>query len=291
MTEHALRFGQWRSLVGVVCEPEGERADDTPAILFLNSGLISHAGPHRLHVNLARHLARHGFLSLRFDLSGIGDSGPRQDRMPRQESLVAETREAMDHLADTYGVQRFVLYGICTGADQAVRTALQDERVVGIMLIDGYTYRTRGFRRRHYGSRILRGSSWANLFTGRHPMYGWIRSWFSRHADEDHGHPAVPRPGLYVRPPRAEAEAMLRTLADRGCALYFAFTPSIRYNHETQFSKMYPSLVGAPGLRADYFEGSDHVFTLRANQQAMTRAVESWLKPMAAPGPRTPASV
>ncbi len=278
MNEHAVRFGEWRSLVGVVSEPEGSTpVPDAPAVLFLNSGLLHHAGPHRLYVNLARRLARRGFLSLRFDLSGIGDSGPRQDRMSRQESLVRETQDAMDHLAATHGVQRFVLYGICTGADQAVRVALADPRVCGAVLVDGYAYRTRAFHMHHYSSRLLRTSSWKSVLTGQHPAYAWIRSWFAGRRDQEPPQAPALRAGLYVRPPQLEADAMLHQLSDHGCRLCFVFTPSARFNHRAQFEAMFPSLAHAKGLGVEFLEHSDHVFTLRSSQEAMMQVIESWI--------------
>jgi len=154
--ERALTFGAWRSLVGVVTEPpDGTAFAEAPAVLFLNAGLLHHVGPSRLHVNLARRLARAGLLSMRFDLSGIGDSGPRQDRMGRDESMVSETQEAMDTLAASHGIGRFVLFGICTGADQAVKVALADPRVVGAVLVDGYAYQTSGHFLHYYLGRLL----------------------------------------------------------------------------------------------------------------------------------------
>jgi pimeloyl-ACP methyl ester carboxylesterase len=279
--ETTLRFGEARTLAGVLTE--GETRVDGPAVLFLNAGLLHHVGPNRLHVSLARRLSGAGLRSLRFDLSGIGDSGPRQNSLGRDESMVSETQEAMDALAASHGVDRFVLFGICTGADQAVRVALADARVVGAVLVDGYAYQTVPHVLRYYLARLTRPHSWWNVLSLKHPAFHRRsaqhdgRAGHARSTTEDGAGEGIPRPGIYVRPPRAEAEARLRTLADRGCRLCVVFTPTTRVSSAAQFGEMFQSLRRHPAIRVAYFKACDHVFTLVASQEALMRTVESWL--------------
>jgi pimeloyl-ACP methyl ester carboxylesterase len=298
MRETALRFGASRTLAGVLTE--GEASIDGPAVLFLNAGLLHHVGPNRLYVSLARRLAKAGLRSLRFDLSGIGDSGPRQNDLGRDESMISETQEAMDALATAYGVDRFVLFGICSGSDQAVRVALADARVVGAVLVDGYAYQTVPHVLRYYLARLARPHSWWNVLSLQHPAFHRQAG----HRPPGHRPPAraagaaarapsapeddapaegVARPGIYVRPPRAEAEARLRALVDRGCRLCVAFTPTTRVSSASQFGEMFPSLRRHPAIRVTFLKGSNHVFTLLASQQALMRAVESWMTESFAP--------
>ena len=130
--EKAVRFGTTASLVGVLTEAVAGTPDaDRPAVLFLNSGILHRVGSCRMHVRLARALSAEGFHCLRFDYSGIGDSDQRRDSLSFEESAVVETREAMDYLAKAKGTKRFVLMGLCSGADMAHETALADERVAG----------------------------------------------------------------------------------------------------------------------------------------------------------------
>jgi len=264
----------------VLTEPDESAAvEGAPAVLFLNAGLLHHVGPHRLHVNLARRLARAGVRSLRFDLSGIGDSGPRRDRMSRDESLVRETQEAMDSLAASHGIDRFVLFGICTGADQAVRVAIADPRVVGSVLVDGYTYQTSTNYLYFYLGRFLLPHSWWSVLTLRHPAYARLAPWRRRAPARANATsmPVALRPGIYVSPPRAEAEAHFGSLADRDCRLCFVFTPSVTYCHAAHFDEMFPSLKKHPAIRVVFLKHANHVFTLKANQEALMNAVEEWV--------------
>jgi dienelactone hydrolase len=275
--EQVARFGKWRSLAGVVTQPAAPppRAD-MPAVLLLNAGLLHHVGPNRLHVALARRLAGAGVRSLRFDLSGIGDSGVRADNLPRVESAVEETREAMDHLARVHGAQRFVLFGICAGAEQALRVAAVDSRVAGIVPVDGYRYRTSGFTLHHYRRRLFRARTWTNILTGKHPA---IARLLGRRRMARAPAAAGPRLTLLTPfPPREEAEARLLEFADRGGQLLAIYTPGAVFNHAAQFHAMFPTLASRPTVRSAFLPHANHVFTLLSAQEALVAAVETWMR-------------
>jgi len=261
VSEHVARFGEWRSLVGVVTEPDAAQdAPECPTLLFLNAGLLHHVGPNRLHVRLARRLGAQGFRSFRFDLSGIGDSAPREDRMPRAESIVSETREAMDYLERHRGARQFVLFGICSGAEQACLTTLADARVVGNVLVDGYRYRTGGFYVRHYGRRLLRPRSWKSVLTGRHPT---VARFVAKAKGSRPDLAGIPPSLLAPFPPRRVAEATLREHLDRAGSLLLVYTQGPLFNHRAQFRSMFPTLATDSRVRMEFLEHANHLFTLR----------------------------
>jgi pimeloyl-ACP methyl ester carboxylesterase len=154
MREKVLVVGEAPALVGIVTEPEGELDPSRPVLIVLNSGLVPRVGPYRATVKFTRRAAREGFAAVRFDLSGVGDSDARRDNASFEERWVADTRAVMDHLEKTRGMRRFVIMGLCSGADNAFQTAKRDERVVGIVQIDGYAYKTPGYHARYYGKRL-----------------------------------------------------------------------------------------------------------------------------------------
>jgi pimeloyl-ACP methyl ester carboxylesterase len=135
LNEDAVLFGAGRSLVGILSHPE-DFDPARPAVLLLNSGLMHRAGPYRLYVKLARQLASLGFLVLRFDFSGVGDSLLRQDDVPQNRAHLLETREAMDYLEAAWGTRRFLSMGICRGAWASFAAACQDPRLIGLTLIN-----------------------------------------------------------------------------------------------------------------------------------------------------------
>ena len=117
-SEVPVHIGEGARLSGVVTIPR-EGPEDAPALVLLNAGATHRIGPNRLHVRLARRLAAAGTLVLRFDTAGVGDSETRRDGMPYVESVFVEVREALDLLAERFGVRRFVLGGICSGLSGA----------------------------------------------------------------------------------------------------------------------------------------------------------------------------
>jgi alpha-beta hydrolase superfamily lysophospholipase len=105
--ERPLLFGLHGNLFGVLSEPEAARPG-APALLFANTGIHHHVGPYRIWVELARALAARGFSALRFDLSGLGDSGARPGGEGERERAVLDYGEAMDLVAKRCGARSFV---------------------------------------------------------------------------------------------------------------------------------------------------------------------------------------
>ncbi|WP_431858110.1 alpha/beta fold hydrolase [Azospirillum sp.] len=136
--ETPVLFGPGGGLAGVWCEPAGFAPADRPALLLLPSGAWHHVGFARLSVEIARRLAAHGYASLRMDLSGLGDSASKTgqpDGLIYRRGSLADTRAALDWL-EARGRRRCLVLGVCAGAALALHTALEDERVVGQVMIN-----------------------------------------------------------------------------------------------------------------------------------------------------------
>jgi len=149
LTEEPLQFGEGGRLFGILtaaCMPP-RIARELPVFVFLSGGLLHRVGPYRLHVRLARELAQMGFSSLRVDLAGRGDSPPRPGLTSR-ESVAADFAEISSILDSRLGRRPLVLAGLCTGADNATSLALNEPRVVGMVLLDPICYPDPGFRAR-----------------------------------------------------------------------------------------------------------------------------------------------
>ena len=173
MSDEALLLGPERSNVGVFTTGSDLSVNKSKtAVIFITAGLLHHVGPHRLHVLLARRLATKGISSLRIDLSGIGDSLPRSDDLAAEEIAVQEINDAI-HLLESRGFTRFILFGICSGAVQAIKVAANNSKIAGIVLIntgsdDGNTEANTEAALQFYLQRsILNINAWKNLFTGK----------------------------------------------------------------------------------------------------------------------------
>jgi pimeloyl-ACP methyl ester carboxylesterase len=142
-TERALVFGAEDNLVATLTLPAAGTHNARYAVLLTNVGIMPRCGPYRLNVEIARRLAQSGIPSLRFDLSGLGDSSRPLNALPTQQQWVLDTRAAMDELERRLGVRQFVMIGVCSGADVAFYTAALDRRLRGVVLFDPYLYPTR----------------------------------------------------------------------------------------------------------------------------------------------------
>src|SRR5258708_16486466 len=117
MREKAFLFGDPPILLGITSEPPTSTpAPERPAFLILNAGLVHRVGPARKSVRLARRLAADGYLTMRFDLSGIGDSEPRRDTLSFDERAILDVRQPMHHLHRTPALRPFCLMRFCSGA-------------------------------------------------------------------------------------------------------------------------------------------------------------------------------
>lgn len=138
--EHPVRFGPGNRLAGVVCEPSGM---DRPsrAVVFANAGRDYHIGWGRSTVRQARALAQAGVASLRFDISGVGDSRPedgQEGEVLYSARQCADLRAAIDATA-AIGVETVGLVGRCSGGWAAFTVALDDPRVDAVALLNvGY---------------------------------------------------------------------------------------------------------------------------------------------------------
>ncbi|WP_019905760.1 alpha/beta hydrolase family protein [Methylobacterium sp. 77] len=136
--EEPLRFGP--SLFGILCRPR-EAEPQRPMVLFVNAGTNVHSGWGRQTTSLARGLARDGFLSLRMDLRGIGDSPDRPDGASPLYSLdpLDDVRAALDHL-ETVRIGPVVIVGSCSGAHLAFQAVCREPRLKGALLINPYCF-------------------------------------------------------------------------------------------------------------------------------------------------------
>jgi pimeloyl-ACP methyl ester carboxylesterase len=172
MKEYALKIGRDQSLVGILTENGtgvAPKENNSTGVLLLNAGLIHHIGPNRIYVKMARRLAAKGFVVMRFDFSGIGDSGPRRDKLPATESIIDETRQVMDYLESHKGIRRFYFIGLCSGAGAAIQASVVDKRVKNCVLINPPLPKTRLTelmdRSRYYSNHALYNpQSWFRFF-------------------------------------------------------------------------------------------------------------------------------
>ncbi len=293
MTEEAVQFGAMSSLVGIVTDAaEPEKGRNLPAVILLNAGLFHRVGPNRLYVKMARTLAVLGFVVLRFDVSGIGDSTVRADSMPFAQSVVNETQEAMTYLQQARGMERFVLIGICSGGEAAFHLACRDARVVGAVVINAREHlhganaaRTAAIRHqalmRHYCRIIFRSSfrakNWLKALTGQ----GDIRRVILALKGVQLSRLFTPK-----RPMSGDAYevgAEVAALGERGVRLLHVYAEGdegldyfrVMLGDQRQKRNAHES------FKMEMIHGANHTFTLLWSQEHLLNVIHRWAQAMA----------
>jgi dienelactone hydrolase len=269
--ERAVTFGPDSCLVGILSEPDKVSAE-LPAILLFNVGLNHHVGPHRLNVELARSLAERGYVALRFDLGGLGDSEPRRDTRSDEERAVLDVQDAMNFVQERKGIQEFVVVGLCSGVDPAHALATTDRRVRGAIFIDGYAYPTLEYSVREAADRVRRV-----LYAGNY------RRWFRRRILSVFDRQALPNSSpevIFDRtfPPRSRFKQDLATMLEHGVRALFLYTrQAYFFNHRGQFAKMIDATSIPPGVEVEHQLGADHVFTSTFERARGIRCMVDWI--------------
>lgn len=274
MKERALLFGEKKSLVGVVTEPPSPPSPARPAVLFLNAGVLHRVGPNRVHVRLARELTGDGFVCLRFDFSGLGDSRPRPDPISFAQAVVKETSDGMDLLASSHGARTFLLVGMCSGADNALRVGARDSRVAGAALIEPYSVPAPGFLLYSYREKLLNPLSWWRLLRGRSEVLGALKPRRRASAAEP---PAAAEAESLV-PTREELVRQVGTLLDRHAPLCFVYSEGspAYFNYLSILRRDVRRALRDGRARLHVLKRTDHVFTPLAAQDSLAAAVREW---------------
>jgi len=181
--ELPVHFGEDTRLFGVVTAPaRAAGRGAAKAVLLLNSGAVHHVGPCRVYVALARELARLGYLVLRLDLSGIGDSPTRPgatENVVYSRYALQDVAAAIEYLQQKWDAVEIHAAGICSGAYHAFKAAVANMALRGVVLVNPLTFfwkegmslefpehRVEQDMQR-YRSNVWSLASWQKLISGR----------------------------------------------------------------------------------------------------------------------------
>jgi pimeloyl-ACP methyl ester carboxylesterase len=181
----------------------------------------------------------------------------------------------MTALTAALGAQRFILFGVCSGADNSLATALVDDRVTAIVLVDPHTYPTRRSQLRYLRARVAeRGGArdaarWGLAVAVRRLRQ--LTDRLGRPADSESSS------GGRERPPIEIFRSQLTALVDRGVRVLAIYSGihGAGYNDRDQLFELFPELRG----RIDhmYFAGANHTFTELGVQAELIDAVTAWI--------------
>jgi hypothetical protein len=259
-SESVIQFGNDSNLTGIITEPT-KRNPLKPVLLILNSGALHRTGACRNSVYLARTIASDGITSFRFDYYGTGDSGFGGSIEEDAFAAKQEIFDAMDELEQRLGPLTFVIHGLCSGARDAFSAALNDERIIAISQIDGYSYQNKGYFLRRLLSFLTRPSAWLNAIKVR-----LVNPANNRSIEElDSTYETQVWPDY---PPKQKIENAYKKLTDKKIKMLIVYTGSWNdtYNYENQFFDLFSSVQFGDLVTLKYMPKANHVMTEEADR-------------------------
>lgn len=275
--ERALQFGEDRRLLGMLSLPPGP-GSNRPAIIIPNTGVDHRIGPNRLHVQLARALAGHGYPTLRFDLSGMGDSGLPGDA---RGDVLGDQCTVLDELQRLGVADRFIAVGLCSGAHDVHGLAKADSRVIAAAFIDHYTYPTLRFGINFVLQRLTDPRRWSNYVARK------CAELTQNEKERFRGDQLI----YLNQPERAAFDADLAGFIQRQLALFFFYTGEYQniYNYREQLLDGFPRLRKYECYDLHYYPCSDHTFTQASMRIELIDALRRWLDHRVVPTLASPA--
>jgi alpha-beta hydrolase superfamily lysophospholipase len=261
-------------------------------VILLNSGGDHHVGPRRFHVWLARRWARRGFVVMRMDLSGLGDSAAQPGR-PRNElfpsAAIDDIRVAVNNMRERYAVRDVTLAGMCSGASHAVRAGMEGVPIDRVLAINPLVFfwedgldvnEVQPWEVVHKPSAYLGQLSslraWRRLLFGDVSIWRVAQIYLSRPVMSLQGHFRNLARALRIRL-KNDLRGELRDLQARGVRVAFVFS---RGDAGISLLRLQSGL-STKELESRYhlrtIEGADHQFTRSKARAALEQALSEEL--------------
>jgi alpha-beta hydrolase superfamily lysophospholipase len=142
VTERPVFLASQAVLFGIVTEPE-QNAARRGGVILINAGADYHIGASGIYVELARRWARRGYVVLRMDLAGLGDSATRRgqpDNVVFPPAALDDIRVAIEWMRSRGGVNDVTLCGVCSGAYHVLRAAVTEFPAKRFLMVNPETF-------------------------------------------------------------------------------------------------------------------------------------------------------
>jgi hypothetical protein len=264
--EEPLQFGAGGRLFGILTLPSVPlpNPQELPVFVFFNAGVLHRVGPYRLYVRLARDLSRMGFTSLRVDLAGKGDS-PSRPGLTNRQSAAADYEEILRVLESRLGPGPRVLAGLCSGADNAIRLAPNDPRVVGLLLLDPVCSPDAGFATRAFVWRYMNAARYV----------AWLKRRFTQPQESQE---QVDPMALRDAPTPEQLRLAFESIRERDGRVLSVFTQYALqfYNQAGQLGRV----LGVDGYQQFctelFWPQAEHTYTLDLHRRRLMEAIKTW---------------
>lgn len=256
-------FGENQKLMGIFTPSS---TSGKPIVILSNVGIHPRGGPFRINVHIARSLAAQGFSSFRFDLSGHGDSGQHTEISDVYKQRILDVKDALDYLEQFKSEKRFIIIGICSGAQLAHSVAARDERVRGVVLIDPYTHRSKKF--------------YLHYVMGKMKDPGRVWHFLSRKAPAPEE--ALAENNLADEPILSKEDVAKELLVTqrRNMPIMLIYTGGYQYyySYKKQFFDTYQIEEAQSQINIHWYKQADHLLSTPKYQDKLVKDTLAWAK-------------
>jgi len=285
--ERPLTFqSDGHELLGILHLPEEA---GKVGLIMLAAGAQYRLGPHRQQVLVARALAEHGIPTLRYDSSGMADSGgPYRDFElgPDIDGAVAAL------LANVPGLKHVVLWGICGSASAILMHEERGSAVSGMILVNPWVGseqgQNRAYLKHYYLTRLTEADFWRKVYSGRLDFRSALSSFAGTVKSAFRSRRGTPADGSRAQSAakehdtRTASRALEERMADglelfEGRILLIMSEKDLtarKFDEFTRSSKRWRRLMRSGAIERRDLRGSDHTFS----QPQWREQVIGWMK-------------
>jgi exosortase A-associated hydrolase 1 len=180
------------------------KSDSKVGVLVVVGGPQYRVGSHRQFVQLSRALAKQGIPSMRFDYTGMGDSGGEKKSF---EHICDDIAAACDVMCQQLNINEIVIWGLCDAASAAMIYAHKDARVSGLVILNPWLRSDAAMGKTmlkyYYLQRLLSKNFWKKLLKGKINVAssvgdakGFVKDSMTSQDNEEHSYQSRMQAGL-----------------------------------------------------------------------------------------------
>lgn len=265
--ERIFTYGEHQHGIGVISEPED--TSNSPVVVLLNAGLSHRAEPYRLNVLLGRKLAELGYIALRVDLSGKGDS-PARETMANRESVALDWSFMKKSLEKLYGSRTLLIFGLCSGADNGIKLCAQDPSIKGLILLDPVSRQDAGFAKRELFRKLTNPNKWMKI----HKIVS------RRLKQNTSGESSLLSSPMDLRdePNAEDMDQCFESLIEKDGRVLAVFTSQTLYHYNKlgQFTSAMGINGLEPVIEEVFWPNAKHIYSIEVHRNRLIETVSDW---------------
>ena len=180
-------FGQHQS-IGMIHNGKDTSCDT--GVVIVVGGPQYRIGSHRQFLKLSRSLAANNVTSIRFDCSGMGDSG---GEFKSYLNIDEDIKSAIDTLqSNCPHISKIVLWGLCDAATAIAKYCNKDTRISGVFLLNPWVkdeqLAAEALVKNHYKKQLLSLHFWKRVISGDVKIFSAVSSFIQNLLNMKSGH-------------------------------------------------------------------------------------------------------